>query len=94
MNVTGQKLFVEINVWRAIDNTEVIVYRCLHILPDDQYVVKAVDHYHSPLTLEQVRERDFYFVDSMFQDGLEVAAREACPTIEAAIAQFNAEFEL
>lgn len=90
MNLKGQKLFVEINVWRAVDNDELIVYRCLHVLPDDQYVVKAVDHYHSPLTLEQVRERDFYFVDSMLQGGLEAAAHEACPTIEAAIAQFDA----
>lgn len=87
-------MFVEINVWRAIGDEEVIVYRCLHILPDDKYVVIAVDHYHYPLTQEQVRERDFYFIDSMFQDGLESAGRKACPTIEAAIAQFNAEFEL
>jgi hypothetical protein len=93
MSEKNRRLFVEVNVWREIDESKLVVYRCLQVLPQNGYVVKAADYYHGPLTLDQVRERDFYFVDSMFDGGLELAASETYPTLEEAIARFDEEFE-
>ena len=86
------QLFREINVWREIGETHLVRYRCLHLLSEDRYAVKAADHYSSPLGIDRIRERDFYFVDSMFDGGLEFSTEDTHATLAAAISAFEAEF--
>lgn len=92
MNKEVPRLFREINIWRRSGRDKATVYRCLQVLPDDQYFVKAVDHYHQPWNLDEVRIRDFYFIDSMFGDGLNYDANDIGSTLEEAIAKFDAKY--
>jgi hypothetical protein len=86
--------FQEFIVWKRIDDTQVLRYRCLKVLPDDGYYVKAADHLHWPLDQKQISQVEYYFIDSLFHSGLEsIRRKKLFPTVEEAIAFFEEGFE-
>ena len=87
-------LFKEISVWKRIDDDTLIRYRCLQVLPDDRYVVKSSHFYRHPMKLadEQLKQAEFYFIDSMFQDGLLEITNDTYETLEEAIAAHDEDF--
>ena len=89
------QLFKEISVWRRIDDETLLRYRCLQVLPDDGYCVKSSHFYRYPLSHDdgQIAQAEFYFLDSLFQDGLPAAAKETYKTLEEAIAKHDKDFD-
>jgi hypothetical protein len=88
----NQRLFREINVWKRIDDTTLLRYRCLHVMAEDRYYVKSSDFYYWPLDKEQIIQRDFYFLDSLFGEALEPITEETYETVEEAILMHDKEF--
>ena len=91
MKKPDERLFKEITVWRRIDDNSLARYRCLHILPDDRYYVKSSDFCYWPLDIEQTRQQDYYYLDSLFQDGLKEPT-VTYKTLEEAIRMHEQEF--
>ena len=84
------KLFEQINVWRRVDESESVCYRCFRLLPDGGYSVQSADF----VRLNHTDQQDFnrqhveLFLEQSPDDrgGL-------WPTLEAAIENFQREFE-
>lgn len=89
------QLFREISVWRRIDDDTLLRYRCLQVLPDGGYCVKSSHSYSYPLSLNdgQIKQAEFYFLDSLFQNGLPEAAKETYGTLEEAVAKHDKDFD-
>jgi hypothetical protein len=53
--------------------------------------MKSSHFYRYPLNLDdgQIGQAEFYFMDSLFQDGLSQAAKETYETLEEAIAKHD-----
>jgi len=92
MKKNTQRLFKEITVWRRIDDNTLQRYRCLFILPENRYCVKSADFCYWPLDKEQLRQQDYYYIDSLFQDALENIAATTYETLEEAIRMHDQEF--
>ena len=84
----------EISVWRRLDDNTLLRYRCLQLLPDGGYCVKSSHFYRYPLKLDddQIKQAEFYFLDGMFQDGLQEIAKQSYQTLEEAIANHDKDF--
>ncbi len=94
MNKKSYDFFQEFNVWKRIDDTSVMRYRCFRVLPDEGYYVQSADNFYYPLDQKQVIQLECSFVDSLFQDGLEaISQNELRKTLEEAIAFFEEGFE-
>lgn len=91
---TTGRLYAEINVWRPIDDKTLIRYRCIHVMPDNKYAVKASDYVRNPLEPGSLQAQERYFLESLFDGGLEMLVKIACDTLEDAIAQHNSDFQI
>ena len=89
---SGGRLFKEITVWRRVDEATLMRYRCLQVLPANRYVVKSADFCRLPLSPEQGRQQDHYYLESLFEDGLVAAAADSYETLEEAIARHDQDF--
>lgn len=89
------QLFREVNVWRRVDDKTLLRYRCLEKLPEGGYFVKSSHFYREPITWdsEQIKQAEFYFIDSMFGEGLLAASKESFASLEEAIAKHDEDFE-
>jgi hypothetical protein len=85
INNNQPKLFREVSVWKRVDDTTVIRYRCFQVVPDGGFFVKSSDFYHYPIDAKQVSQLEQYFLDSLFQDALEEVHDEISGTLEDAI---------
>ena|SRR2546423_4933685 len=89
----ANKLFQEITVWKVVGDTTLVRYRCPLVLPDNRYCVKSADFYRQPLDEKQRKEQEEYYLESLFEGGLDFAAEETYETLEEAIAKHDEEFE-
>jgi hypothetical protein len=87
-----EKLFLEIIIWKRINDDQICRYRVFEDLFLKKYFVKGQDFFHDPLDEKQLRNIEFYSVDSLFQDGLSVE-RKMFDSIEQAIEQFEEDFK-
>jgi hypothetical protein len=57
--------------------------------------VKSSHFYREPITSdsEQIKQAEFYFIDSMFGDGLLETSKESYASLEEAIAKHDEDFE-
>ncbi len=88
------RLYAEINVWQPIDDNTLLRYRCVHVMPDNKYTVKASDYVRDPLEPGDLQLQERYFLESLFDGGLEMLVTNACDSLEEAIAQHNKDFQL
>lgn len=88
----SKRLFREIFIWKEIDDNTIARYKCLHVLPDDKYFIKGQDYFHYPLDEKQLKNIDFYTIDSLFQGGLNME-QEFCDSLEEGIEKFEKDFE-
>jgi hypothetical protein len=88
----SKRLFREIFIWKEIDDNTIARYRCFHVLPDDKYFIKGQDHFHYLLDEKQLKDIDFYAIDSLFQGGLNME-QEFCDSLEEGIEKFEKDFE-
>ena len=68
-------------------------YRCFELLPDGKFFVKATDYIYEDSDKVYRDNLEMYFVESLSSENFEQMAKDACPTIEEAIAKHDAEFE-
>ena len=86
-----RKLYRQINVWKEIDDKTICCYRVFERLSDNKFFCKGQDYFHYPLDEKQIRDLEFYAIDSLFQDGLSMKTKKF-NSIEEAIEQFEKDF--
>jgi hypothetical protein len=88
----SEKIFREIIIWKEIDDNKIARYRCFHVLPINKYFVKCQEYFYYPLEKDQLELREFEFIDSLFQGGLNMED-EFYDSLETAIERFDKEFD-
>jgi len=84
-------LYRSVNVFRRLE-ADVVFYRCLQKLPDGGYVVQSADWLRLPLREDQLHQLTAQFVELLFEEPPDNRG-PLRPTIEEAIAAFDAQFE-
>lgn len=93
-NKDKRRLYCEMTIWRQIDDQTLIRYRCFHVLPDNKYCVKASDFVRYPLQESVLKTQEQYYLESLFDDGLEMLLTDACNSLEEAVAKHNQDFDI
>lgn len=84
-------LYERLDVYRRIGNTEVVIYRCWHILPKGGYIVQSADRVRIPFTPQQAVEHEARFLE-LFAETPPEERSEPFQTIAEAIENFDIEF--
>jgi hypothetical protein len=85
------RLYIEINVWKPIDENVLVRYRCFRILPDNKYVVQSADFYNLPLDDKQISYLSKQFSQLLCEE--EPAIRsDMFDSLEEAIAAHDLDF--
>jgi hypothetical protein len=90
-NLLLRTMFKAIDVWKKLDDTTAIRYRCFERLEDRQFCVQSADYYYLPLRQEQVKALDQQFVELFIEEAPDERS-SAYPSLELAIARYNVEF--
>jgi hypothetical protein len=48
-------MFKAIDIWKKLDDTAAIRYRCFERIADGQFCVQSADYFHLPLRQDQVK---------------------------------------
>ncbi|KAM3093803.1 hypothetical protein ACKFKF_28630 [Phormidesmis sp. 146-12] len=84
-------MFKAIDIWKRIDDTAAIRYRCFQRLTDQQFCVQSADYYYLSLNEKQIRTLDQQFLELFIEESPD--QRSAFySTIEEAIAQYDQDF--
>jgi hypothetical protein len=85
------RLYIEVNVWKRIDENALVRYRCFRILPDNKYVVQSADFYNLPLDDKQISYLSKQFIQLLCEE--EPAVRsDVFDSLEEAIAAHDLDF--
>ncbi|MBR8833056.1 MAG: hypothetical protein DSM106950_03170 [Stigonema ocellatum SAG 48.90 = DSM 106950] len=84
-------MFKAIDIWKRIDDTAAIRYRCFERLTDGQFCVQSVDYYHLPLNEKQIKTLDNQFLELFIEESPDQRS-SLHPTLEEAIAQYDQDF--
>ena len=85
------QLYIEVNVWKRIDEDILLQYRCFHILPDNKYCVQSADFYSLPLNEKQIRNLFEQFIQLLREEDPKVRA-DLFDSLEEAIAAHDRDF--
>jgi hypothetical protein len=77
---TGTEFFVETSIWRRVDETTVIRYRCLQDMNTKEFAVQSADFFRLPLNEKQFRFSEKQFVELFAEQFI----RERCDWFESA----------
>ena len=86
-------LYKSIQIYRRVGEGEARVYRCFELLPGHHFVVQSADRIRLPLRREILQQHE----DQFWELFCETAPEErgpSYPSLEEAIAAFDAEFGL
>ncbi|MBO3459923.1 hypothetical protein G7B40_040050 [Aetokthonos hydrillicola Thurmond2011] len=84
-------MFKAIDVWKRLDTTTAVRYRCFQRLTDGQFCVQSADYYYLPIREEQVRSLDRQFLELFVEEAPDERC-EVYPRLEEAIAMYESEF--
>jgi hypothetical protein len=85
------RLYIEVNVWKRIDQSRLLRYRCFHLLPENKYAVQSADFYNLPVDDKQIRYLDKQFIQLFCEE--EPAVRsDLFESLEEAIAAHDRDF--
>lgn len=84
-------MFKAIDVWKRLDSSTAICYRCFERLSDGQFCVQSADYYSLPLDEEQVRMLDRQFLELFLEESPEQRS-PLYSTLTEAIAMFDLDF--
>jgi hypothetical protein len=84
-------MFKAIDIWKRLDSTVVIRYRCFQHLADGQFCVQSADYYHLPLNENQIKALDKQFLELFIEESPDQRS-SLHPTLEEAIAIYDLEF--
>lgn len=86
------KLYKPVNVCRRVKDGEIVVYRCFELLPSGGFVVQSADRIREPVNLDDLRQHERQLWE-LFCDVAPEDRGEIYPTLEDAIAAFDADFK-
>jgi hypothetical protein len=84
-------MFKAIDIWKKLDDTAAIRYRCFERLGDRQFCVQSADYYYLPLRQDQIKALDQQFIELFIEDSPDQRS-SLYPTLEEAIAEYDLEF--
>lgn len=84
-------MFKAIDIWKRLDDTTAVHYRCFQHLTNGQFCVQSADYYHMPIREEQVRMLDRQFLELFIEEAPNQRS-SLYPTLEEAIAMYDLEF--
>jgi hypothetical protein len=84
-------LYRTIDVWKRVDQTTAIRYRCFESFQSKRYCVQSADFYRLPLDAKQVSNLDSQFVQLFLEPAPSNRAAEYL-TLEEAIAAHDKDF--
>lgn len=84
-------MFKAIDIWKKIDDTIAIRYRCFQRLTDGRFCVQSADYYHLPLNENQIKILDKQFLELFIEESPDQRS-SLHPTLEEAITQYELEF--
>ncbi|NJP12289.1 MAG: hypothetical protein HC866_24800 [Leptolyngbyaceae cyanobacterium RU_5_1] len=84
-------MFKAIDIWKRLDETTAVRYRCFQRLADNQFCVQSADYYQLPLREDQIKLLDKQFLELFIEERPD--QRSALYTsVEDAIAHYDLEF--
>lgn len=89
--MSSETLYKVVTVCRRLGEGEAVVYRCLELLSGRGFVVQSADWVRLPVRLEELQHHESQFWELFCEEAPEERARPY-PSLEAAIAAFDAEF--
>lgn len=84
-------MFKAIDIWKRLDDTKALRYRCFQRLTDGQFCVQSADYYYLPIREEQVKTLDRQFLELFLEEAPDQRS-SLHPTLEDAITMYNLEF--
>lgn len=84
-------MFKAIDVWKRINDSSVIRYRCFERITDGQFCVQSADYYYFPLDPKQIETLDRQFLELLIEESPDHRS-SLHSTLEAAIAQYDQDF--
>lgn len=84
-------MFKTITIWKRLDDTKALCYRCFQRLTDGKFCVQSADYYYLPIREEQVRMLERQFLELFLEEAPDSRSL-LYPTLEEAIASYDAEF--
>ncbi|MEC4818936.1 MAG: hypothetical protein SAK29_37525 [Scytonema sp. PMC 1069.18] len=90
-NPYSKAMFKTIDIWKRLDHTTAVRYRCFQRLMDGQFCVQSADYYYLPIREEQVRTLDRQFLELFIEEAPDQRC-EVYPNLEEAIAMYEKEF--
>jgi hypothetical protein len=84
-------MFKSIDIWKTLDDSSVIRYRCFQRLRDGQFCIQSADLYNLPLREEQIRFLDKQFLELFIEEPPDRRS-SLHATLEEAIATYDLEF--
>lgn len=85
-------MFKAIDVWVSIDKESVARYRCFELLGRGGFCVQSKDIYRLPVDQTQIQNLEKQFVELFCEEKPDVRSG-LFPTLEAAIKDFDEDFE-
>ncbi len=84
-------MFKAIDIWKQLDLSTAIRYRCFERLSDGRFCVQSADYYTLPLREVQVKMLDQQFLE-LFLEVSPDQRSPLCTTLTEAIAMFDRDF--
>ena len=88
---TMMNLYRTIDVWKRVDQTTAIRYRCFESLQSKRYCVQSADFYRLPLDTKQLANLDSQFMQLFLEQAPSNRTTEH-QTLEEAIAAHDKDF--
>jgi hypothetical protein len=85
-------LFRQIDVWKKIDNSCVIRFRCFENLSTKLFCVQGSDYFHIPIDDKQLSDSDKQFLELLIEETPDTRSN-SFSTVEEAVSAHLKEFE-
>ena len=85
-------LYRAIDVWKRVDGSTAVRYRCLESLQSKMYCVQSADFYRLPLADKQISNLDAQFLELLIEQEPSTRGGEY-PTLDEAITAHDRDFE-
>ena len=80
-----------IDVWKRVNDTTVVRYRCFQRIKDNGYCVQSADYYSTPIDHKKIEELDTQFLELLIEQDPDERSG-IYETLEEAIAMHEKEF--
>jgi len=89
--MSGDSLYLSMDIIRRLKSGEVVIYRCFKKLPDHGYAVQSADRLHLPLREEDLKHHQRQLWELLIEEAPD-ARGGLFATVEEAIENFERSF--